>query len=368
MRKAFLLAILGVTIATPVDFLLGCRYNVRETGFVDLGMGSFLFLCYTDSGTPATFQSDFESAAEKIFADTNVIQELVNTESQTDHPALKFLDREGNPSIPAVVILSPQGGSDLALESEGKSIESLMTSVVDSPLRNEIVRHLSRVYGVVLLIEGKNPSDNARVKGLAKSAMSEIESQMKFMPKPISHGPVLVTVSQDQLADEKVLLWSMGLTEEDLSEPHVAILYGRGRWIGPLLRGEEIQEQILFNILSVIGADCECGLDPRLIRGTALPIRWNQERRDEVASDLGFDPDNPMVKIEVSQILKLRGALYPMASAPTRTSIDDLPVPFVEDRESSPLMKNVLLALGSLVGLVLIVGLMMLRRAKRTVL
>ena len=77
-------------------------------------------------------------------------------------------------------------------------------------------------------------------------------------------------------------------------------------------------------------------------------------------------PFDPMVKIEVSQILKLRSTLYPMVASSAPTSIDDLPVPFVEDQKYSPLMKNVLLALGSLVGLVLVISLIMIRKAKRT--
>jgi len=352
------------------EFSLGCRFNVRETGFVDLGMSSYLFLCYTDGKVPGEFVSSFEKAAESVLDETNVGYEFIDTATQSDHPALKYLDGEGENAYPYLLLLSPQGSAQMAgfqvAEDAGvQSVSALISKAVDSPLRDTLVQHLSKVYGVVLLIEGEAVSENERAREVAEQVISEIEAHMQFMPKEITNGPVLVTLKRDAIPEERVLLWSLGLEGEGLLEPHLAVLYGKGRWIGPVLEGGEIQEEILFNILSVIGADCECGLDPRLLRGTPLPVRWVEARQAEVAKDLGFDPENPMVKIEVSQILKLRGTLYPMASSTPRVALDDLPVPFVEDRTSNPLMKNVLFVLAGILGLVTIVGFAMVKRARK---
>lgn len=361
--------LLLITLASA-DFVEGCRFNVRETGFVDLGTGSFLLICLTEGDSQGNFAGMFRDRAGEVLADTNVLFEHVDISTQTDHPALRFVEEHGIVSFPAVVLLSPTGHSlsmatDSLSDSQHQRIASTLSETVDSPLRNLLVKDLSRVYGVVLLIEGEEEAENIRARQQAEIAIGQIEAHMGFMPKEISHGPVLRTLERESIYAERVLLWSLGLNGVELSEPRVAVLYGRGRWIGPLLTGEEIREQILFNILSVIGADCECGLDPRLIRGTALPVRWNRERQNEVTRDLGFDPDNPMIKIEVSQILKLRGTLYPTASSPDRAAVDDLPVPFVVDPEAGPLIKNVLLAFCGSVALALVVGLIMFRRVKR---
>ncbi|MCJ7778271.1 MAG: hypothetical protein MUP16_08165, partial [Sedimentisphaerales bacterium] len=115
------------------------------------------------------------------------------------------------------------------------------------------------------------------------------------------------------LPDEKILLWSLGLEPQDVNRPYAAIFYGRGIWIGPLFEGQQITEENLASILFVIGSDCECGLDYRWLRGTMLPVRWDQKIQAQAAESLGFDPESPIVKMEISWIINkgIGGDFYP---------------------------------------------------------
>jgi hypothetical protein len=100
------------------------------------------------------------------------------------------------------------------------------------------------------------------------------------------------------------------------------------------VKGREITPEALYDILSVVGADCECGLDPRMMRGIGLPVQWNKQTRAVVAADLGFDPDNPMVMTEVAHILKIGATLYPRpARAGAAGAAGDRFVPYVEDHK-----------------------------------
>jgi hypothetical protein len=97
-----------------------------------------------------------------------------------------------------------------------------------------------------------------------------------------------------------------------------------------------------------------------------------------VAANLGFDPDNPMVMTEVSQILKLRASLYPWSFSKRLdkpAALYDLPVPFVEDTEplsasvvgDDPVLSMSLYALAGIGALVVIVvAFMVFRAARRT--
>jgi hypothetical protein len=191
-------------------------------------------------------------------------------------------------------------------------------------------------YAVVLLIDGPDAKQNERAFEQVRRAANEISNYLEYMPKPIDRGPSILRVSAEKARGERILLWSLGLQEQDLTQPHAAVLYGKARWIGPLLVGEEITLDTLARILFVVGADCECGLDPRMIRGAMLPINWASDTRAKVAANLGFDPDNPMVATEVSQILRMRTLLRPefLQARQTRAEYDDLPVPYVEDLEA----------------------------------
>jgi hypothetical protein len=57
--------------------------------------------------------------------------------------------------------------------------------------------------------------------------------------------------------------------------------------------------------MRLIGMDCECGVDLSTMKGPPIPLKWDEETQDLASMALGFDPENPMVKLEVSQILSL---------------------------------------------------------------
>jgi hypothetical protein len=139
---------------------------------------------------------------------------------------------------------------------------------------------------------------------VVSTAIVQMGEQLESLPKPIAKGPEMVVLDRQSLDREEMLLWTLGLTPQDVNEPHAAIFYGRGRWIGPLFTGEMLAAETLGRVLSVIGADCECGLDHRWLQGTMLPARWDDGLQQKVTESLGFDPESPMVKMEMVSIIR----------------------------------------------------------------
>ena len=86
----------------------------------------------------------------------------------------------------------------------------------------------------------------------------------------------------------------------------MAVIYGSGRILGPVLGGTEISKRIMFNLMTVVGADCECGLDHKWILGRMIPLRWEGSIQAELIKFLGFDVESPMIKTEMSQIVSLK--------------------------------------------------------------
>ncbi len=324
---------------------LACRYNVRETGCVYLGAEPYYLWYYVDSNTAADEISMIKQAADDVLADSSIRPEVVNTETQKNHPAMKHLAALDASARLRLLLVSPRDMTmTVTIPAAGGGFKSRLRTalarLVRSPVREEILYKAAKNYAVVLLIEGTDSEQNSMASKNISEAIENIKRQMRFMPKEVANPPVMMTLSRQDLLAEKTLLWSLGLDEATIEKPCAAVLYGRARWIGPLLKGDEITEDMVYNILSVVGADCECGLDRKLIRGTILPVKWNDEIIDMTANDLGFDPENPMVKIEVSQILKVNSSMYPAVpagytieqrDAELRKTIPDLPIPFVED-------------------------------------
>ena len=125
------------------------------------------------------------------------------------------------------------------------------------------------------------------------------------LPKPVHIPPEIITIKEEDHPQEDVLLWSLGWEKADNVAPAVALVYGRGRRMGPMLKSENIKKDIVRNMLRFIGEDCECGLDRSWMLGTMIPMRWDSKLQAGVVSQYGFDADNPMIISEMSQILSV---------------------------------------------------------------
>ena len=293
-----------------------CKYNVRDTGFVYFGDRPYHLFGYVKENTPADAVSVFEQVPPAVLMDSNVRFEIINIEEQKEHGAVKYLESHNIKSFPAAVLVSPDGQSLVvevgqAGENFKRTLWSAVEEVVSSPKRDEIVEQISEAYAVILLFDGVEQQGNEKARRAAAGAIERMDRQMKFLPKAIAKGPALVVVGREDFAEEENLLWSLGLDSEEISEPRAAIIYGRARWIGPLIKAERITEDILINLLYIIGADCECGLDRRWMQGTMLAVRWDEKTQARVAKNLGFDPESPLIKAEISRIMRMGMASYP---------------------------------------------------------
>lgn len=305
LSLAFLLA---GALSTPA-----CRYNVRDVGFVDLENEPYHLYAFVRSSTAPNLTAALTRAASNELANANISFELINADSQTNHPALIHRPVSASGPDPNAVLLSPDGQSlRLPLTRPGHrpedAVRTALHEVATSELREQLVAEAGRAFGVVLLIEGTQPESNRRARRAIEEAIEQIRPQMKLLPKAIASPPSLMTLGVASQPREKVLLWSLRLESEPTPEARAVVLYGRARWIGPLMRDQEITPRNLVGLFSMIGADCECGLDLSWTQGTRLPVLWPDAFRTTIAKSLGFDPESPPVKTEVSWILSRRGS------------------------------------------------------------
>jgi hypothetical protein len=291
-----------------------CKYTVRDIGFTDLGSGTYQLCIYVDDQIPAEKVTTIERIAFAAFLDANVEAEVIHIERQKDHPALKFFQAQKNISPPAAILVDPLGETlRLPFHNDQKNINEsvwrLIEKVVSSPFRKEIIDLITDTYGTVLLIEGKNSDKNRQAKNAISDAIGNITHMMELMPKPIKGPPQLVVLSEESFSEEAVLLWSLGVSTKDTDAPQLAILYSRGRRIGPILKGVEITKDNIFSLLAIIGADCECGLDRTIMLGKMIPLRWEKQIQEKLIPILGFDVENPLIKTEMRQILSMSPTL-----------------------------------------------------------
>jgi len=290
-----------------------CRYTVREIGFSDIGSIPYHICIFVKSDMPEKDISTIKKLSFALLYETNVKPEIINIDQEKDSITRCYLDKYNIHSFPSALFVSPQGESmTFSFRYPGRSFDEsvwlLFEKLVSSVIRESIIDQLLQSYCVVLVIEGKNELKNKNAIHEANEAVREISGTFDQMPKVINSPPGILVIPHEKILDERILLMSLGIREEEAIEPYVAIIYGRGRIIGPVLRGEQITKRTLYNLLAVVGADCECGLDQTWILGKMIPLRWESSVQSELARFLGFDVENPLVKAEMSRILSLKPA------------------------------------------------------------
>ena len=305
---------------------VACRYSVRDTGFVDLGNSPLRLEFSPDGSFPESQRQALAQAAAAVLLDSNIAFSTVTATRAGEPASLRLVDAAGRSLLVASAADLPRTPSEAV---------RVMESLAASPLRDRLQQEALRAYAVVLVIEGTDETANGRVRDAATAAIASVGRLIPGMPKPVDVGPQLLTLSRSAQAAERILLWGLGFDPASGADPRLAIVYGRGRRLGTPLEGPLITQTVLRERLVLIGQDCECDLDRAWLRGPLLPGRWDRSRQELAAKSLGFDPENPVVRAEVSRIVergpqpgqRRKTAGTAQALGYSEDSVDSLPSP-----------------------------------------
>lgn len=357
-----------------------CRYTVREIGYADFGADAYHLYLFKDDRISDDDAALFQKISHAALPDANISAAVFDVQGGDSLDLAQYYQKGENGRLPNAVLLSPDKKSRLFFfdETEGfmESVWKVLEKIVASPAREKLLQSIVPSYAVVYFIDGTDKKENKRMRRELENAVRHIRRIMREMPKPASQPPTVIRIKQQETAEEDILLWSLGWRPSDRTSPAVAVMYGRGRVMGALLKGEEITEHLIENMLRYVGADCECGLDRSWMLGTMIPLRWNSQQQAAVLHHYGFDAENPMVVSEMSQILSVApnnraaqrsGNLYGYSE-----SALDLRTPS-EKGEAPPaaaafdLQKSILIILAAFAAALFIGGILYFRAQRRNV-
>jgi len=262
-----------------------CRYTVRDVAFVDLGDESYRL----ELRAPAPEAETLGVIASSLL-DTNVTYEVDELEAfSSEHSKVTLHHPDGREM-------------EVDIWSEDSLDAVKLNDIASSPLRERMLDEVFARYAFCLLVEGEDPEKNARAREVIDGAFTELGKIFAQMPKAVGDRPRLTTLAHDRRADERYLLFGLGI-EEASKESAFAVIMGRGRRVGPVLIDEEISPTAVFGILNAIGQSCECDLDRSWMQGPRIPLRWDAAAKERVVQDLSFDAESPFIKTEISGIL-----------------------------------------------------------------
>ena len=272
-----------------------CRYTIREIGFSTLSRVTYV-LYRVDANS-----SIFPKQQALGFSDSNITPLALQLTTDSKNPIVRFV-KANNLKLPAYVLMD-QNNRMLSLPTDNYE-NGIEKNSLFSPIQNRMVSELPNIYATVILVEGRNSEENKNAISSVSKACERLVNVIPNMPKMVEEGPNMAVITKDNFEEEKTLLWSLGIEEIPLN-PIAFIVYGRGRIMGEKIDYKDMKSDTVFKLLSIIGADCECGLDRKWMLGYQVPLNWPKKVGQLLNDKLGFDVDNPMILAEMSRILAI---------------------------------------------------------------
>lgn len=294
-RKILILLICFFSSAS----VLACRYTIREIGFSTLSKVTYAIYRVDDNGIKFTNQQ------AQHFASSNIRPLSLHLNNDANNPVVAYVKSQQS-KLPAYVLVDPN--NRMLILSSDEFENSIHSKTLNSPIQQKLINQLPDIYATVILIDGNNDFDNLKAQKTVLEACERIENIMPNMPKLVEKGPNMTVISKDNFQEEKTLLWSLGV-DEIPQDPIAFIVYGRGRIMGEKIDYNGIKGGDIYKLLSIIGADCECGLDRKWMLGYQIPLEWPKKVTQHLSNILGFDVDNPMILAEMSRILAIENKI-----------------------------------------------------------
>jgi len=277
-----------------------CPYSIRDSAFMPAEASTFrlIFIADDEAEAIADLRAEVEESAEIWLHDVNVMAETVAATSPLAGRVLGSLNDVDDLTYPVAALVAPQGEVLLVAESADAEeadawVMDTIARVADSPGRQQVLEQLTRAWCVVIMRPGGDAAENNRVREAVRAAAERVEGTTTEMDKVVTVAPELIEFDPNAV-EEHVLLWSAGIdVGDEANKPTIAMIVGRGQQRGPVLIGEMISADAVFEMFEMLGRSCTCTTDPIWITGRSLPIIWDLETRQLAQIELGFDPDDP---------------------------------------------------------------------------
>lgn len=270
---------------------LVCRYTVRDIGFVDLA-GPQYQLVEVLPGPPSAGAEDFSGV------DAGNLRWGRRDASHTPNdPLVKALRRSGQERG---FVLWRADLQPLVLAAQDK--QAALEEVQGTAALEQLSREALASFVLAVVVESGHPSLDQAAHGVLDEALKLFDGLQAQLPREVPWPLRRVRIPRSERRQERVLLWSLGLAQ-DLDEPALALVYGRGKLAGAVLQGALLERDEVLAQLVLVGESCECETPRDWVGEPRLPLAWSADQRASAVSALGFDPESPLVRAEVARIL-----------------------------------------------------------------
>ena len=331
-----------------------------------------------------------EEAVVGDYADgQNYIVEAIDVQKEM-HPEVKaYHEASGAESYPWMVLQYPESAPDEPPAFAGPLSEENVANLADSPVRREIARLLLKGESVVwlLLESGNAEADDVALKRL-KSELETLSKEMRLPTLDASDakyidpdaGPDLrlsfatVRLQRDDPAEAMLLRmlenWNPELVDKE--QPMAFAFFGRGRVL-PALVGDEINPDILAEACAYLIGPCSCQIKQQNPGYDVLmSVPWDDVIQGVFAVEKALPPLEGMsgLKPAAESANPQAGSMpegsghRPAEGSGSQSAAIAAPAssPSAESATSSPILRNLVIAIGVLGAVVLAASVMLTKR------
>ncbi len=263
------LLVLGIVLALPCGESVACNVPVFRYALERWKPDPYRVTIFYRAAIDSNLLAPLERLADRIAPPLSVRRvDVENLETPTDKELWKTL---GEQSLPLVVLQYPERlGEETPFWTAPLNQESI-ARVIDSPIRAELVRHLTRGESAVWIF--LESGDRTRDDALAATLTKELNTLALTMKLPaltdtpddklMSNIPLKISFSVLRLPraeKDDVLAQVLSpkfLEEEEAQEALAFPVFGRGRALPPL-QGSEINGPNLAEYAEFLIGACSC--------------------------------------------------------------------------------------------------------------
>jgi hypothetical protein len=169
------------------------------------------------------------------------------------------------PTLPVTVLVGRNNGlGESFLIDHWDSAPSVqqLSAIADSPVRQQLAAELAKNVAV-LIYAPSDPAGPSRAEDRVKSLVSRGIEDERI-------GMSMITLDRNDPA-EQLLCRFMGLRPD--SPDTLCVAFGRGKLMAPPLVGDEIDEEHIEQLVTMVRQACSCSM-PLATMGVDLPLVW----------------------------------------------------------------------------------------------
>ena len=264
---------------------LACRYTVRDIGFVRLSR-------------PVVQLALIGSAFD--------LDEVGATTDDLPLDVIQF-DPEHESTHPAVELARKSDVDCVLIADDGRMLPVTdPISIGRSPLARELAEQAASTFAFVLLLESDDTAANEAARSEIEQLQDRLEAIEEHLPRPLGHPLDIRSLDRKEQERDTVLFWSLGI-DVPVRTPTAVITYGRARRAGAPVEIDEFTRdkaaRELIAQLALVGESCECDTSRAWTDEPVGLVPWTRATHATSSGALGFDPESPMVRAEVTRIL-----------------------------------------------------------------